>query len=106
MTNADIYYRENPDWRFVFGAFHGEGYAVLSTARMDPRHSGEKRSEAAVERRLSAMMGRYLARPAFDLEPSSDDEASAVRNSIMELAELDEMTPWICPAEPGRRTPC
>ena len=106
VTDGDIYWSGRPDWQFTFGVVDDGGHGVISTARMDPRNYGLAGDDKAVERRLTAMMARYLTRLAFDLQPNAADPRSVMRDSVLELADLDEMTPWVCPGRPGLRRPC
>lgn len=106
ITDADLYWASNPDWRWAFGVIQPSGRAVISTARMDPANYGKRHDPATVERRLTAMTARYLARLAFHRAPASSDPRSAVRASLLGLDDLDQMTPWVCPSRPGSRRAC
>lgn len=63
-------------------------------------------SSRLLEARLEKMTARYLARLVFNLQPTSTDGRSALRDSIRDLDDLDETTGRICPDRPRSVEPC
>jgi predicted Zn-dependent protease len=88
-----------------FGAVNLTGYAVISTARMDPRSFGQPENEGLLMERLTKMTTRYIALVYYQL-PRSTDPSSVLFESIRSQADLDGMTEWPCPRRPGYMTAC
>lgn len=106
LTDADLYWAGASGDKFAFGVVHEDGYGVISSARMDPRNYGDDPDQSLLEERIEKMTARYLARLVFDLQPTSANEESVVRDSIRGLDDLDEMTNRICPDRPHSLNPC
>jgi hypothetical protein len=108
LTGHDLWIETRPDWRYAFGRATsrsgGAGVAVVSTARMDPTAYGETPDHAVLERRLHAMVGKYLAILRYGQDTSSDP-FSPLYNNIRSPADLDRMQtfapPQLLDALPG-----
>lgn len=94
LTGHDLWLETRPDWRYCFGRATsqsgGAGFAVVSTARMDPTAYGGPPDRAVLERRLHAMVGKYLAILRYG-QATSSDPFSPVYNNIRSPADLDRM---------------
>ena len=105
VTHADLFSSEAPGDRFSFGVRANAGYAVISTARLDPRNYGQAADPALLERRLEKMILRYLGELYFGL-PRNGNEKSLLRAAIRSLDDVDEMTRDFCPERPGAIASC
>jgi hypothetical protein len=103
LTGHDVWLETRPDWRYGFGRATsrsgGGGFAVVSTARMDPAAYGGPPDRAVLEKRLHAMLGKYLAILRYGQDASSDP-SSPVYNDIRSPADLDRMQTFTPPQRP------
>jgi hypothetical protein len=80
--------------RYAFGEVTvwngGGGFAVVSSARMDPAAYGQAEDLAVLERRMHVLIGKYLAILRYRATPSSDP-TSPVYNAVQSPADLDRM---------------
>jgi predicted Zn-dependent protease len=94
LTGNDLWFEDRPDLHYGFGTAtsrqRGGGFAIVSTARMDPAAYGRATDAALLERRVRAMVGKYLAVLRYGEAPSSDP-ASPVYNAIQAPTDLDRM---------------
>ena len=94
VTGNDLWAENHPEWRYVFGSAvsrrSGGGFAVVSSARMDPAAYGQAADAARLERRVHALVGKYLAILRYGEKPS-DDSSSPVYNSVRSPSDLDRM---------------
>lgn len=88
-----------------FGAVNPTGYAVISTARMDPLNFRQRRNDALLMDRLRKMMVRYIAVVYYELT-YVDDPRSVLYAPIRSSADLDRMTEWPCPTFPRAWSTC
>jgi predicted Zn-dependent protease len=88
-----------------FGAIDPSGYAVISTARMDPQSFGQPPDERLLMERLRKMTTRYIALDLYGF-PRSTDPKSVLYDSIRSLGDLDRMTEWPCADRPGQMVRC
>ncbi len=89
ISGKDMFFGGAPSDRFAFTVWR-PGYAVISTARMDPANVGGKGGEARMRERLWKMTVRYLGLSYFQL-PRSSQPRSVLRAEIRSLADLDAM---------------
>jgi len=94
LTGYDLWLESYPDLRYVFGAVTvrttGGGFAVLSSARMDPAAYGRAPDPGLLERRMRVMVGKYLAMLLYGERPSADP-TSPFYNGIQSPPDLDRM---------------
>jgi len=88
-----------------FGAVDPRGYAVISTARMDPLSFGQPPDQDLLMERLRKMTARYIGLTYFQL-PYSGDPRSVLFQDIRSLPDLDRLTEWPCPHAPRVMTTC
>ncbi len=100
LTGNDLWVENHPDRRYVFGSLverrGGGGFAVVSSARMDPAAYGRASDAALVERRVRALIGKYLAVLRYG-ERLSHDPSSPVFDPIQSVSDLDGMRPFAPP---------
>jgi hypothetical protein len=100
LTGHDLWIETQPDWRYAFGRATsrsgGARVAVVSTARMDPAAYGEPPDRAILERRLHAMVGKYLAILRYG-QDTSNDPFSPVYDNVRSPADLDRMQTFVPP---------
>jgi hypothetical protein len=94
LTGHDLWLENRPGQRYAFGAATvrnaGGGFAIVSSARMDPAAYGQAADPAVLERRMHAMLGKYLAMLRYGAKPSADP-ISPVYNAVQSPADLDRM---------------
>lgn len=88
LTEADMYVREVPDWRYAFADRREGRYAVISSARMDPFNYGGEPDPELLHARVRKMITKTLGLLYFGL-PLSDDPRSVLYRSILGLDDLD-----------------
>jgi hypothetical protein len=88
-----------------YGAVHPDGYAVISTARMNPLSFGEPADPTLLMYRLRKMATRYIAVIHFKLHYSGNPR-SVVYEAIRSQHDLDRMTEWPCPDRPTEMIAC
>jgi hypothetical protein len=97
LTGHDLWIERNPGQRYAFGAVTvrngGGGFAVVSSARMDPAAYGQASDPVVLERRLHVLLGKYLALLRYGATPSTDP-TSPVYNAVRSPADLDQMRPF------------
>lgn len=104
VTNLDVFYSGEPDWRWAFGAKRDEGYGALSTARM--RRSRAKGAGGGdVDERLEKMVLRYVGELYFGLQRDGS-EKSVMRPSVGGTEDLDEVSTAFCPDRPRAVEAC
>ena len=96
LTGHDLRLEARPDWTYAFGsiainASGGGGWGLVSDARMDEAAYGGSSNPPVLERRLHAMIGKYVGLMYLGLQPSNDP-SSPVYNSILSPADLDGMS--------------
>ena len=100
LTGNDLWLEARPDWRYSFGGATsrrgGGGFAVVSTARLDPAAYGQAPNPEVLDRRLHALIGKYLAVLRYG-ERASSDPASPVYDAIRTPADLDRMQAFAPP---------
>jgi len=100
LTGNDLWLEDRPGWRYSFGGATagrgGGGVAVVSSARLDPAAYGGAPNPGVLERRLHALVGKYLALLRYG-ESVSSDPASPVYNAIRTPADLDRMQAFAPP---------
>ena len=94
LTGHDLWLEDRPGQRYAFGAATvrnaGGGFAIVSSSRMDPAAYGQAADPAVLERRMHAMLGKYLAMLRYGAKPSADP-TSPVYNAVQSPADLDRM---------------
>jgi len=94
LTGDDLWLENRPGERYAFGAATvrnaGGGFAIVSSARMDPAAYGQAADPAVLERRMHTMLGKYLAMLRYGARPSADP-TSPVYNAIQSPTDLDRM---------------
>jgi hypothetical protein len=94
LTGQDLWLENTPSQRYAFGTATarnaGGGFAVVSSARMDPAAYGQTADPAVLERRMHALIGKYLALLRYGAKPSTDP-TSPVYNAVQSPADLDRM---------------
>jgi hypothetical protein len=94
LTGHDLWIENSPGQRYAFGTATvrngGGGFAVVSSARMDPAAYHQASDPAVLERRLHVLLGKYLALLRYGATPSSDP-TSPVYNAVRSPADLDQM---------------
>lgn len=88
-----------------FGAVNPSGYAVISTARMNPLSFGEPADEDLLVERLRKMTTRYIALTYVRL-PYSADPRSVLYKPIRSVQDLDRLGEYPCPDKPRRMETC
>ncbi|HET8576646.1 MAG TPA: hypothetical protein VFO18_06085 [Methylomirabilota bacterium] len=88
FTTSDMYARAQPNWRFVFGWRQEGRFAVISSARLDPRTIGEVADNEVLRARLRKVVARYMGFLYYGLPPS-DDRSSVLYRTILGVDELD-----------------
>jgi hypothetical protein len=100
LTGHDLWIEDRPGQRYAFGAAMvrsaGGGFAIVSSARMDPAAYGQVGDPAVLERRIHAMLGKYLAMLWYGARPSADP-TSPVYNAVQSPADLDRMRVFLPP---------
>ena len=94
LTGYDLWLENHPHQRYAFGEVTvrtaGGGFAVVSSARMDPAAYGRAPDPGLVERRMRVMVGKYLAILLYGERPSADP-TSPFYNGIQSPEDLDRM---------------
>jgi hypothetical protein len=94
LTGHDLWIENSPRQRYTFGVATvrngGGGFAVVSSARMDPAAYGQISDPAVLERRLHVLIGKYLALLRYGATPSTDP-TSPIYNAVRSPADLDQM---------------
>lgn len=94
LTGYDLWLESRPNQRYAFGevTVHtaGGGFAVVSSARMDPAAYGRATDPGLLDRRMRVMVGKYLALLLYGEKPSPDP-ASPFYNGIQSPEDLDRM---------------
>jgi hypothetical protein len=94
LTGHDLWVENRPDQRYAFGAVTvrnaGGGFAIVSSARMDPAAYGQAADPVVLDRRMDVMLGKYLAMLRYGATPSADP-TSPVYNAVQSPADLDRM---------------
>jgi hypothetical protein len=102
LTGYDIWLESRPNQRYAFGTVTvrtaGGGFAVVSSARMDPAAYGRAPDPGLLERRVRVMVGKYLAMMLYGARPSADP-ASPFYNRIQSPGDLDRMQLFSPPAD-------
>jgi hypothetical protein len=100
LTGHDLWLENRPGQRYAFGAATvrdaGGGFAIVSSARMDPAAYGQAGDPALLERRMQPMLGKYLAMLWYGARPSPDP-TSPVYNAVRSPADLDRMRAFVPP---------
>jgi hypothetical protein len=98
VTGYDLWIENSPGQRYAFGAVtvrsSGGGFAVVSSARMDPVAYGQASDLAVLEHRLHVLLGKYLALLCDGATPSTDP-TSPLYNAVRSPADLDQMRPFM-----------
>ena len=91
LTGHDLWVENRPGQRYAFGAVTVRkadgGFAIVSSARMDPAAYGEAADPAVLERRMHVMLGKYLAMLLYGATPSTDP-TSPVYNAIQSPVDV------------------
>jgi hypothetical protein len=94
LTGYDLWLESRPGQQYAFGSVTvrpgGGGFAVISSARMDPGAYGLAPNPAVLERRMHVLVGKYLAFLLYGKKPSADP-TSALYGNIQSPADLDHM---------------
>jgi hypothetical protein len=94
LTGHDLWIENSPGLRYAFGTVTvrnaGGGFAIVSSARMDPTAYGHAADSAVLERRMHVLLGKYLALLRYGATPSTDP-TSPVYNAVQSPADLDRM---------------
>jgi hypothetical protein len=94
FTGHDMWIENSPGQRYAFGTVTvrnaGGGFAIVSSARMDPAAYGQALNPALLERRMQVLLGKYLAILRYGATPSPDP-TSPVYNAVRSAADLDRM---------------
>jgi hypothetical protein len=94
FTGHDLWIENSPGQRYAFGTVTvrsaGGGFAIVSSARMDPAAYGQAVDPTVLERRMHVLLGKYLALLRFGATPSTDP-SSPVYNAVQSPADLDRM---------------
>jgi hypothetical protein len=94
LTGHDLWLENRPQERYAFGTVTvrkaGGGFAIVSTARMDPAAYGKGADSAMLERRMRVLLGKYVALLRYGATPSPDP-TSPVYNAIRSPTDLDRM---------------
>jgi hypothetical protein len=100
LTGNDLWSETRPDWRYSLGRATSRrgrgGFAVVSSARMDPAAYGQIADGAVLARRIHALVGKYLAILSYG-ESVSNDPASPVYDAIRSPSDLDRMQAFAPP---------
>lgn len=100
LTGHDLWSEDRPGQRYAFGTATvwngGGGFAIVSSARMDPAASGQAEDLAVLERRMQVLLGKYLAILRYGATPSPDP-TSPVYNAVQSPADLDRMRVFLPP---------
>jgi predicted Zn-dependent protease len=90
VTSEDMYMRGYPEWRYVFGYRWADGgYAVVSTARINPVNYGEPPDEALLAERLRKVTAKQIGVLYFGLAVS--DDPTSVLYTPLSVDDLDRM---------------
>ena len=93
ITPDDMYMEAMRErWAFTFSLRSGDRrFAVVSYARMDPYHLGQRPDDALLRQRLRKMMAKNIGIMYFGL-PASDNPRSALFRNVLGVDDLDRMT--------------
>lgn len=89
ITEADMYIRA-AEWRFAFSYRDGQGFAVVSSARMMPWLYRLRGKEYLLHTRLRKMVSKNIGLLVYGL-PLSRDPTSLLYNQVLGLYDLDLM---------------
>jgi len=90
ITRGDMYLRFRPDWGWAFAMRREGRFAVVSTARMDPRNFGEPPDPELLQTRLQKVLSKQIGALVFHL-PESQDKRSVMFSPILGLDDLDSI---------------
>jgi hypothetical protein len=94
LTGHDLWSESRPQQRYAFGAVTvwngGGGFAIVSSARMDPAAYGRAGDPGVLERRMQVLLGKYFAILRYGATPNSDP-TDPVYNAVQSPADLDRM---------------
>jgi hypothetical protein len=94
LTGHDLWVEDRPGQRYAFGAATvrnaGGGFAIVSSARMNPAAYGQAADPAVLEQRMHAMLGKYLAMLQYGARPNADP-TSPIYSAVQSPADLDRM---------------
>ncbi|HET7874265.1 MAG TPA: hypothetical protein VFN71_01970 [Methylomirabilota bacterium] len=90
LMTHDIYIRGFTRWRWAFALREDGRFAVVSTARMDPRFWGGRPDDALFQTRLRKMVTKNIGAMYFGLEPSRK-RRSVMFGPILGLDDLDRI---------------
>jgi hypothetical protein len=100
LTGHDLWFEDLPRQRYAFGTVTvsngGGGFAIVSSARMDPAAYGQAADFAVLERRMQVLIGKYIAILRYRATPSPDP-TSPVYNAVQSPADLDRMRAFTPP---------
>ena len=89
ITEADMYIRAYP-WRFAFNYRGGQGFAVVSSARMVPWLYRLRGKEYLLQTRLRKMISKNIGLLVYEL-PLSNDPTSLLYSKVLDVDDLDLM---------------
>ena len=87
VTEADMYIRAY-DWRYAFNYRDGQGFAVVSSARMVPWLYRLRGKEYLLHTRFRKMVSRNIGILVYELPPSRDP-TSLLYHRVLGLDDLD-----------------
>ena len=87
VTEADMYIRAY-DWRYAFNYRDGQGFAVVSSARMVPWLYRLRGKEYLLHTRFRKMVSRNIGILVYELPPSRDP-TSLLYHQVLGLDDLD-----------------
>src|SRR5882724_3935555 len=87
VTEADMYIRAY-DWRYAFNYRDGQGFAVVSSARMVPWLYRLRGKEYLLHMRFRKMVSRNIGILVYELPPSRDP-TSLLYHRVLGLDDLD-----------------
>lgn len=100
LTVQDMYWAAKPSWRYTFAIRSPQGFAVVSSARMDPVAAGLLPNPGLGTRRLRKMVLKIVGILAYGRSPSQDPR-SALYDDILGPDDLDYMSTDFDPRAPS-----
>jgi len=100
LTTEDMYWAGKPCWRYTFSIRSPQGFAVVSSARMDPEAQGLLSDPGLRMRRLRKMVLKDIGVLAYGRSPSHDPR-SALYDAILGPDDVDYMSTDFDPRAPA-----
>ena len=100
LTTEDMYWAGKPSWRYTFSIRSPQGFAVVSSARMDPEAQGLLSDPGLRMRRLRKMVLKDIGVLAYGRSPSHDPR-SALYDAILGPDDVDYMSTDFDPRAPA-----